>query len=220
MLQTSAKPTRRINASSGFYYAVLPSFADWPFILVRCPYLLSVWAPTCVPTRVCPCASLHALCIYESAYQLLVWDLKSLSQRGLNHLSSGGLSRATSGLSYQSIDVAPALPVALRGWCSRRPRPHHRGILMGMQIAFRLPTSADIDPPADAGGGDRWTVTSEWEEIGTCPLTSPSVGFRLCLRSAWICTSCLIYPSFLSLCCCLVSYSFLLFLSPQQTYHW
>lgn len=161
MLQTSANPTRRINASSGFYYAVLPSFAGWPFILVRCPYLLSVWVPTCVPARVCPRALLHVLRMYESAYQLLACGLKSLSQRGLNHLSSGGLSRATSGLSYQSIDVAPALPVALGSRCSRRPRPHHRGILMGMQIAFHLPTSADIDPPADAGGGDRWTVTSE-----------------------------------------------------------
>lgn len=126
-------------------------------------------------------------------------DLKSLSRRGLNHLSSSGLSRATSGLSYQSIDVAPTLPVALGGWCGRRAGPHHRGILMGMQIAFRLPTSADIDPPADARGGDRWTVTSEWGEIGTRPLTSPRVGFRLCLCSAWIRTWHVIRPHFLSL---------------------
>lgn len=105
----------------------------------------------------------------ESARLLPVWDLKSLSQRGLNHLSSGRLSRAMSGLSYQSIDVAPALLVALGGRCSRRPASSPWGILMGMQIAFGLATSADIDPPADFYSGDRWTVTSEWEEIGTHP---------------------------------------------------
>lgn len=54
---------------------------------------------------------------------------------------------------------------------------------MGMQIAFGLATSADIDPPADFHGGDRWTVTSEWKEIGTRPFTCPSVGFSLCLAS-------------------------------------
>lgn len=220
MLQTSANSTRRINASSGFYYAVLPSFAGCPFILVRCPCLLSVRVHTCAPALVCPSALLHVLCIYESAYQLPVRDLKSLSQRGLNHLSSGGLSRATSGLSYQSIDVAAALPVALRSRFSSRPMPHHGGILIGMQVAFRLPTSADIDPPADAEGGDRWTVTSEWEEIGTCPLTSPSVEFRHLFCSVWLCMCLLICPSLLSLCPCLVSYSFLLFLSLLQTYHW
>jgi len=57
MLQTSANPTRRINASSGFYYAVLPSFAGWPFILVRYPYLLSVWEYTCVCVCVFVCVS-------------------------------------------------------------------------------------------------------------------------------------------------------------------
>lgn len=69
MLQTSANLTRRINASSGFYYAVLPSFAGWPFILVRCPYLLSVWANACV--HVClavfacviVCAKVLILCL-------------------------------------------------------------------------------------------------------------------------------------------------------------
>lgn len=76
----------------------------------------------CVPVQACPCAHLHALCIDESPHLLPVWDVKSLSQRGLNHLSSSGLSRAMSGLSYQSIDVAPALPVVLRGRCRRRPR--------------------------------------------------------------------------------------------------
>lgn len=124
MLQTSANPTRRINASSGFYYAVLPSFAGWPFILVRCPYLLPVWAAhvrsrvsllVCVPL----CTCMH--CVYESACLLPAWDLKSSSQRGLNHSSTRGFSRAVSGLSYQSIDVAPALPVALGGRRSRRP---------------------------------------------------------------------------------------------------
>lgn len=76
----------------------------------------------CVSARVCPPhIHLHALCMYESACLLPVWDPKSLSQRGLNHLSSCRLSRTMSGLSYQSIDVAPALPVALGGRCSRRP---------------------------------------------------------------------------------------------------
>lgn len=105
MLQTSANPTRRINASSGFYYAVLPSFVGRPFILVRCPHLLSVWRVRRASTPVY--LRLHVLCMYES-HLLRVWDPKSSSQRGLNHLSSGGLSRAMSGLSYQSIDVAPA----------------------------------------------------------------------------------------------------------------
>lgn len=193
MLQTSANPTRRINASSGFHYAVLPSFAGRPFILVRCPYLLSVWVNTCVHVclGICMC-----YCMCESAYLLLVWDVKSLSQRELNHLSSRGLSRAMSGLSYQSIDVAPVVPVALWGRCSRRPGPHRQGILMGMQIAFGLATSADIDPPADFYGGDRWTVTSEWEEIGTRPLTSPSVGFSHCLCSVQLCVCHFVLPSF------------------------
>lgn len=84
---------------------------------VECIHVL-----TCVPVHACPRAHLHALCIDESPHLLPVWDVKSLSQRGLNHLSSSGLSRAMSGLSYQSIDVAPALPVALRGRCRRRPR--------------------------------------------------------------------------------------------------
>jgi len=168
MLQTSANPTRRINASSGFYYAVLPSFAGWPFILVRCPYLLSVWRVRRASTPLY--LRLHVLCMYES-HLLCVWDPKSSSQRGLNHLSSGGLSRAMSGLSYQSIDVAPAREADAGGGSS----PHHTGILMRMQIAFALATSADIDPPADFYVGDRWTVTSEWEEIGTRPLTSPSL---------------------------------------------
>lgn len=158
MLQTSANPTRRINASSCFYYAVPPSFAAPPFILVRCPYLLTVSACACVCTLVF----------------LLVGDLQTLSQRGLNHSSSHGLSRAMSDLSYQSIDTAPALP--LGGQCSGRPRPRHGGILMGMQIASVSATSAGIDPPADFHCGDRWTVTSERAEIGTAHRTSPSAG--------------------------------------------
>lgn len=68
-----------------------------------------------------------------------------------------------------------------------------------MQIAFGLATSADIDPPADFHGGDRWTVTSEWEEIGTRPLTCPSVGFSRCLCSLHLSVSRFIHPSFLSL---------------------
>lgn len=47
---------------------------------------------------------------------------------------------------------------------------------MGMQIASVSATSAGIDPPADLDCGDRWTVTSEREEIGSAHLTSPSVG--------------------------------------------
>lgn len=54
---------------------------------------------------------------------LLALDPKSASQRRLNHLSSGVRSRAVSGLSYQSIDMAPALPVALTGRCRRRASP-------------------------------------------------------------------------------------------------
>lgn len=76
-------------------------------------------------------------------------------------MSSHGLSRAMSLLSYQSIDVAPVLPVAPGGRCGRWPGPHRGGILMGMQIAFGLATSADIDPPAGIYGGDGWSVTSE-----------------------------------------------------------
>lgn len=49
------------------------------------------------------------------------------------------------GLSYQSIDTV--LPVVLQGRCSGwSGRNHHGGILMGMQIAYGLATSADIDP--------------------------------------------------------------------------
>lgn len=63
MLQTSANPTSRINASPGFYYAVLSSFAGQPFILVRCPYLLPVWPHMCTHLRVSPVC----LCVCESA---------------------------------------------------------------------------------------------------------------------------------------------------------
>lgn len=48
---------------------------------------------------------------------------KSFLPEGLNSLFSRSLSRTTSGLSYQSIDVAPVLLVALRDLCDRRPRP-------------------------------------------------------------------------------------------------
>lgn len=187
MLQTSANPTRRINASSGFYYAVLPSFASWPFILVRYPYLLSVWANT----RVCVCVcgpSMRPVCIYVGKCMLAcVRSYKFIPRSGLNHLSSGVLSRAMSGLSYQSIDGGHLLRrLSYEPECRRRPGPHRRGILMWMQIDFGLPTSADIDPPADFHGGDRWTVTSEWEEIGTHPPAYPSAGggggFIYCLR--------------------------------------
>lgn len=116
----------------------------------------------CAFAGVCRCVRLPVLCMHKKSARLMrVSDLKSLSQRGLNHLSSHGLPRAVSSLSYQSIDMAPTLPVALGGRCCGRPWPHHGGILMGMQIAFGLATSADIDPPADFYGGDRWTVTSE-----------------------------------------------------------
>lgn len=74
---------------------------------------------------------------------LLVQDGKGSSQRGLNHSSSDGLS-APSGLSYQSIDAAPA-----RCRLRRAQRPRRRGMLMAMQIAPGLAASADIDPPAE-----------------------------------------------------------------------
>lgn len=64
MLQTSANPTRRINASSGFYYAVLPSFAGWPFILVTRPYLLAVCgAYACDGVRACSRTPIAFACI-------------------------------------------------------------------------------------------------------------------------------------------------------------
>lgn len=116
MLQTSAIPTRRINASSCFYYAVLPSFAGCPFILVRRPYLIRV----CEHRRVAVSVWAVAWVMYVQVLVcLLVQDLQSLSQSGLNHLSGHELSRATSRLSYQSIDMAPALPFHVR-------RPMHR----------------------------------------------------------------------------------------------
>lgn len=40
-----------------------------------------------------------------------------------------------------------------------------------MQMASSLATSAGIDPPAEPRGADRWTVTSECEEIGPPPLS-------------------------------------------------
>ena len=128
-------------------------------------------------------------------------------------MSSHGLSRAVSGLSYQSIDMAPALPPAPGGRCSRRPWPHRRGILMGMQIASGLATSADIDPPADFHGGDRWTVTSEREKIGTPSLSSPSVGFNRCVCPLQLSTCPLICLFPLSLCPRLPLHSFPPFLS-------
>lgn len=160
----------------------------------------------CAFAGVCRCVRLPVLCMHKKSARLMrVSDLKSLSQRGLNHLSSHGLPRAVSSLSYQSIDVAPTLPVALGGRCCGRPWPHHGGILMGMQIAFGLATSADIDPPADFYGGDRWTVTSEWEKTGTPPLTSSPVGFSQCLCSVRLCARCFVCPFLLLLCPHLIS---------------
>lgn len=88
---------------------------------ISAPGVGRIRALTCVSLLVCVPLCICMRCVYESARLLPAWDLKSSSQRGLNHSSSRRLSRAMSGLSYQSIDVAPALPVALGGRCSRRP---------------------------------------------------------------------------------------------------
>lgn len=76
-----------------------------------------------LPAHTCPCTHLHVLCMDESTCLLLVSEISKLfPRRGLNHLAIDGLCRAMSDLSYQSIDVAPVLPVTLGGQCSRRSR--------------------------------------------------------------------------------------------------
>lgn len=148
MLQTSAKPTRRINASSGCYYAVPPSFAGRPFILVRRPY-----QPTYVRTRARP-----LVCI-GGRRRLPGRDLKSFFPEGVKSLvwrreRKGSVvplqGRVELVLSIYRRGTARRQVFALRGRCGRRPRaPRRAGILMGMQMALGLATSADIDPPAD-----------------------------------------------------------------------
>lgn len=186
MLQTSANPTRRINASSGFYYAVPPSFAGRPFILVRCPYQ---------PAYVRTCARL--LVRIGGRRRLPGRDLESLSHRGLNHLSGGGGGRKGSVVPLQG-HVQLVLSIyrrgavrrqvfALRGRCSRRPRaPRRAGILMGMQMALGLATSADIDPPADLRAA--WQMDchlwmrADWDTSPLMSLSGGGEGFgrRLC----------------------------------------
>lgn len=121
MLQTSANPTRRINASSGFYYAVLPSFACCPFILVRCPYLLTVRARIravmcarlleCVAVWVCLCC----VCIKKCSTDACVWSQKLIPE-GVKSLVQ---SRASQGRVYLVLSIYRRGTYAAS--CARRP---------------------------------------------------------------------------------------------------
>lgn len=151
----------------------------------------------CVSARVCHRVHLHALCMYESACLLPVWDLKSLSQRGLNHFPSCRLSRAMSGLSYQSIDAAPALPVALGGRCSRRPRAPPRrntngdadsfwfghlsrhwspcGLLRWWQMDCHLWMRGDWDTSPHISLSGVQSLPSFWSPLCACHFICPSL---------------------------------------------
>lgn len=156
MLQTSANPTRRINASSGFYYAVLPSFAGRPFILVTCPYLL--------PVR----SHLHVLCVDRTLESCLCKIVK------VHHSSNDGLSAPCLGclinLSTQHLGCGRAADIAATSWASlcRNANGHADSFWFGHLSRHWSPC-----------GADRWTVTSEWKDIGMPPLARPSAGFRL-----------------------------------------
>lgn len=101
-----------------------------PFILVRRARLFPAWKRSRPPRA-------NILCQLSKVY----------STGGSITCPVKRLSRAVSSLSYQSIDAAPELRLAPGGRCGERPWPHPGGILMGMQMAFGLATSADIDPP-------------------------------------------------------------------------
>lgn len=152
MLQTSANPTRRINVSSGFYYAVLPSFAGRPFILVTRPYSPCA-ARTCAP----------------ASFAYPVYGCAARRRRTVRVDPRGALiTRPVTGFRPH---VWVVLSIYRRRTCRCRWRreagartlrgPHGSGMLIAMQIASALATSADIDPPAELQSADRWTVTSE-----------------------------------------------------------
>lgn len=179
MLRTSANPTRRINVSSGVYYAVLPSVAIRPFILVTCPYLPPTTPPWAAYVHICTCCK-------QKRYSLA--GLGKFIPEGLKSLVQWrAFVPHVRGLSYQSIDAAPVSRLHPRAVVAS---PCGAGMLMAMQIASGLATSADIDLPAGVGRG--WRMDCHlWMKGDWDPLTpSPShlKGCRLNHRSRQLST--------------------------------